>query len=87
MKLTTSIATLALLILTAPAFAGDLRIGMKLGTSAQEIAESLSILGYEMTEFALDDDDEIEVEARRGSVEYEMEIDRRTGAIVEIERD
>lgn len=87
MRMPKPIAALALLVFAVPAFASDLRPGMKLGTSAHQIAEALDRLGYEMTEFELDDDDEIEVEARRGSEEYELEIDRRNGEIVDVDRD
>ncbi len=65
---------------------GYARHGGYLGVSVREIRRNLNARGFRVAEIE-HDDDEIEIEAYRGGVEYEIEVDRRTGFITEFERD
>lgn len=60
--------------------------GETVGTSETEIRAALEAAGYEVGEIEFEKN-EIEVEARRDAVNYEIEVSPETGVILEIEED
>ncbi|MEM6666136.1 MAG: PepSY domain-containing protein [Pseudomonadota bacterium] len=78
-------AALAGIALLTPAIAlAGVTVGDTIGMNDAEIETALTAQGYTIEEIEREDG-EIEVEAMLDGVEYEIEIDPETGAILEIE--
>ncbi len=76
--------SMAAVLAAGAAIASNLAPGVKLGTSAQEISSSLAAQGYEVLKYEREDD-EIEVYVRKDGQRFELEIDPKTGQILEVE--
>lgn len=73
------------LILTVPALAfAGVTLGDTLGTTQEDIRAHMSGLGYEVLEIEIEGD-EIEVEYRFEGVEYEAELDPKSGQVIALE--
>lgn len=85
---TPTLAALALsaILLGTPVSAADLTLGTVLGTTAEEITAALAADGYTVRKYEREHD-YIEVKADRDGRRYEIEVDRKTGAVTAIELD
>ena len=81
---TTTLMAAALAALIPVGAYANFTVGQTLGTDPEEIRALVEQEGYDVTEIEIEGD-EIEVEYIVDGVEYELEIDRATGAVLEIE--
>ena len=70
-------------LVATPAIAA-LSVGEQLGTTEEDIRAALEAKGYVVLEIEKEGN-EIEVELKMNGEEFEIEVDPRSGAIVEIE--
>ena len=90
--LAATVAVPAMLGLTAvdsiadqtPVTLDGIAVGDVIGTTLGGINDTITGLGYKITEFEIEDD-EIEVELTANDRSYELEIDPESGKVVDIE--
>lgn len=86
-RLATAAALLATSAIALPFIASaGISLGDSIGLSDEEILTGLESQGYVIIEIEREDD-EVEAEATLNGVEFEIEIDPKTGLITEIEQE
>jgi len=83
------LAGFALTSLTVlPAFGAPtgIKVGDVLGTSSEQVRGALVARGFTVTEIEVEDG-EIEAEIKQAGVSFELDIDKETGVVTEIEKD
>ncbi len=78
------LALIALVAFASPAFAEDVTMDSKLGTTIQEVQASLTAMGYEVRKAEMEDS-KIEVYFVRDGKMGEVYVSPQTGAVTKLE--
>lgn len=85
-SMTTGLLTAFALTLASSAALATVATGDRVGTSEAEIRAQLSAQGYEIKAIEVESD-EIEVEVTHSGKAFEIEIDKATGQVTEVEEE
>ncbi len=85
-KISTAILATVALALSSTMALATVAAGDKIGTTENEIRSQLKAKGYEVKSIEIEDD-EIEVEVALNDKVLEIEIDKMTGQVTEVEED